>query len=258
MEQQWSLTQQEKALSLFSFIRELNKLKQKVIRNWREYPFCRPLSGLPEDPEHVRIFYRDRVEEDVPEAAYGNVLLSVRKPTLEPCPKPGTVLEEWLIEGWENHHNESQTHACRSRKSVGQSGGPEELEWFDEDQLLIVQGAEDTQSFVLLHSFFFIINLRLTLFTLGMTDASIVLLSLTHKVRIVHFEEPSTGSLLVLLHLLFGMRPHVLMHLDVAGDAQQLAVVRVVCQSLHLLHGLGLLHRLDVVHVHAWRDDALL
>ena len=133
MEQQWSLTQQEKALSLFSFIRELNKLKQKVIRNWREYPFCRPLSGLPADPEHVRIFYRDRVEEDVPEAAYGNVLLSVRKPTLEPCPKPGTVLEEWLIEGWENHHNESQTHACRSRESAGQSGEPEELEWFDED-----------------------------------------------------------------------------------------------------------------------------
>ena len=66
--------------------------------------------------------------------------------------------------------------------------------------------------------FCFIVNLRLTLFTLGMTDASIVLLSLTHKVGVVGLEEPSTGSLLVLLHLFLGMGAHVLMHLDVARN----------------------------------------
>ena len=92
---------------------------------------------------------------------------------------------------------------------------------------------------------------------LGMTDASIVLLSLTHKVRVIHFEEPSTGSLLVLLHLLLGMGAHDLMHLDVAGDAQQLAVGWIVRQSLHLLHRLRLFDRSDVVHVHAWGDEAI-
>ena len=127
MEQQKSLTQQEKALSLFSFVRELNKLKQKVVLNWKEHPFCRPMSGLPDDPEHIRVFYRDRVEEEAPETDAGNVLLSVRKPRLEPCPKPGRELENWLIEGWESPQNEPQAHAFQSY------GKPERLEWFDEE-----------------------------------------------------------------------------------------------------------------------------
>lgn len=127
MEQQKSLTQQEKSLSLFSFVRELNKLKQKVVLNWKEHPLCRPMSGLPDDPEHIRVFYRDRVEEEAPETDAGNVLLSVRKPRLEPCPKPGRELENWLIEGWESPQNEPQAHAFQSY------GKPERLEWFDEE-----------------------------------------------------------------------------------------------------------------------------
>ena len=47
------------------------------------------------------------------------------------------------------------------------------------------------------------------------------------------------------------------MHLDVTGNTQQLAVAGVVCQSLHLLHRLGCLDWSDVMHVHAWGDEAL-
>ena len=136
MEQQNCLTQQEKALALFAFIRELNKLKQKVVLNRKEHPLCRPVSALPDDPEHIRVFYRDRVEEDAPEWESGNLLLSVRKPRLEPCPKPGAALEGWLIEGWESHHNEPQNHAYRThpkRDLTAYVQEPEELEWFDED-----------------------------------------------------------------------------------------------------------------------------
>ena len=43
-----TLTQQEKAISLFEYIRELNKLKQKVVLNMKEYLLCRPLSELPD------------------------------------------------------------------------------------------------------------------------------------------------------------------------------------------------------------------
>lgn len=76
--------------------------------------------------------------------------------------------------------------------------------------------------------FCFIVALRATLFTLGMTDASIVLLSLTHKVWVVGLEEPLAGSLLILSHLFFCVGAHGLMHLDVALYAQQLAVADVV------------------------------
>ena len=89
-----TLTQQEKAISLFEYIRELNKLKQKVVLNMKEYLLCRPLSELPDDPEHIQVFYRDRVEDDTLDAEHSNVLLSVHKPKFERCPNPDAVLEK--------------------------------------------------------------------------------------------------------------------------------------------------------------------
>ena len=108
--------------------------------------------------------------------------------------------------------------------------------------------------------FCFIVNLRLTLFTLGMTDASIVLLSLTHKVWVVGFEEPLTCSFLVLLHLLLGVRSHLLMHLDVARNTQQLAVGGIVTPCTHSVWAfdrLGLLDGSDVMHVYTSGDEAI-
>ncbi len=102
------LTQQERAVSLFEFIRELNKLKQKVVLDMHEYLLCRPLSGLPEDPEHIEVFYRDRVEEDAPESGSGNVLLRLRKPEFEPCPPPPSILVSWLVPGWDSWLTEAQ------------------------------------------------------------------------------------------------------------------------------------------------------
>ena len=127
--QQNTLTQQEKAISLFEFIRELNKLKQKLILSMKDNPFCRTLSELPDDPEHIRIFYRDRVEEEAAEA--DPVLLSVRKPRFDICPEPAEILLPWLIEGWDNWQHEVQTHACLARPD--REGTREEsLEWFDQ------------------------------------------------------------------------------------------------------------------------------
>lgn len=45
---------------------------------------------------------------------------------------------------------------------------------------------------------------------------------------VVGFEEPLTGSRLVLSHLLLGVCSHFLMHFNVALYAQQLAVADVV------------------------------
>ena len=76
-------------------------------------------------------------------------------------------------------------------------------------------------------------------------------------VGVVQFHEALPCPLLILLYLLLGVGAHVLMHLDVTRNAQQLAVGGIVCQSLHLLHGLGCLNGMDVVYVNAWRDEAL-
>lgn len=131
-----SLTQQEKAVSLFEFIRELNKLKQKLVLDMREYPLCRPLSELPGDPEHLQVFFRDRVEEEHPDAEREGVLLSVRKPVLEPCPPPGGELERWLIPGWDSYHAEPMYNTCRFREEPP-ADSPEALVWFDEQPELV-------------------------------------------------------------------------------------------------------------------------
>ena len=119
------LTRQEKAISLFEFIKELNKLKQKAIVNMAEYPWCRTLSQLPDDPEHISVFYRDRVEDDSVEPEDGGMLLSVRKPEFERCPEPEGAFAEWLLPGWENFRSEA---AVRSFVTVG-----EEPEYFSDD-----------------------------------------------------------------------------------------------------------------------------
>ena len=131
-----SLTQQEKAVSLFEFVRELNKLKQKVVLDMREYPLCRPLSELPQDPEHIQVFYRDRVEEENPEAEQGSVLLSVRKPVFDPCPPPGAELERWLISGWDSFRNVPMYTSCRFREDPP-ADSPDALDWFTDHPELV-------------------------------------------------------------------------------------------------------------------------
>jgi hypothetical protein len=76
-------------------------------------------------------------------------------------------------------------------------------------------------------------------------------------VRVIAFHEPLTSSRLVLLHILLCMGVHRLVHLDVAGYAQQTAVGWVIGELFHLLHALTTLHWYDMVHVHTRRVDAL-
>ena len=59
-----TLTKEEKVVSLFEFIRELNKLKQTVVLKASDYPWYRTIDSFPEDTENINIYYRDRVEEE--------------------------------------------------------------------------------------------------------------------------------------------------------------------------------------------------
>lgn len=99
------LTKQEKVISLFKFIEELNKLKQKVILRVSEHPWWKPIAAFPEDSENIKIYYRDRVENETPEET-NNVLLSVHRPEFQQCPEPKPEFKKWLKEGWDNYRNE--------------------------------------------------------------------------------------------------------------------------------------------------------
>lgn len=105
-----ALTDQSKTIALFQFIRELNKLKQKAILNIMDYPWMLALSALPEDPENIRVYYRDRVEDELEneDGKRENTLLSVHKPEFQKCPEPDAIFKNWLLSGWDNYRNEPE------------------------------------------------------------------------------------------------------------------------------------------------------
>lgn len=108
------LSDQNRVVSLFQFIRELNKLKQKAILDFNDYPWARTVSSLPDDPDNISAYYRDRVEnEDLTEG--GGVLLSVHKPVFEKCPEPNAMFAEWMEPGWDSFRNNPQHIESRPR-----------------------------------------------------------------------------------------------------------------------------------------------
>lgn len=97
--------QQDKVISLFRFIEELNKQRQKIILKANAYPWFCEISSVPQDFENIHIFYRDTVEEEVEENS-STALLSVHKPDFYPCPQPLLSFESWLEDGWQDYHQE--------------------------------------------------------------------------------------------------------------------------------------------------------
>lgn len=93
-------TLKDKIISLFHFIQELNKIKQKTILNVKDYLWFLPISSLHDDPENITINFRDRVENE--SIGISSALLSVRKTEFQFCPTPDPVFKDWLEAGWED------------------------------------------------------------------------------------------------------------------------------------------------------------
>ena len=120
------LEEQNKVVSLFQFIQELNKLKQKAILDYTEYPWHFTLSNLPNDPDNISTYYRDRVEDEsvTSETDGGDILLSVHKPEFQKCPEPDAIFKAWLHPGWDDFLN---TVSIRESISSDEEGITAEL-----------------------------------------------------------------------------------------------------------------------------------
>ena len=135
-------TEQEKVLALFTFIEELNKLKQRIIFNISDYPWYHSIKDLPQDTENIKVFYRDRVEvENVGADNTENILLSVHKPEFSRCPEPDENIKKWLEPGWDDYHNKivvkkiltSLSGEKDGKKRIDIENEPEK-EYFDDDE----------------------------------------------------------------------------------------------------------------------------
>ncbi len=94
-------SEQEKVINLFQFIKELNRIKLKEVKNIRDYNWHLMLSDIPDDKDNIKLFYRDRVEDNI--SAPDDTILSVHKPSFTKCPDPDESLLKWLETGWDNH-----------------------------------------------------------------------------------------------------------------------------------------------------------
>lgn len=102
------LTNQEKVISLYKFIRDLSALKQRVVLNIKDYSWSCFFHSIPDDTRNIQIYYRDRVEEE--DFDSNTALLRVHKPEFEKCPEPNPVFVNWLYDGWTSFRNEACVH----------------------------------------------------------------------------------------------------------------------------------------------------
>lgn len=130
-----TLSDQAKVISLFQFIEELNKLKQKAILNIREYPWSVPFSDIPVDPENIILHYPDRVAEDSASENDDEAeqILAVHKPEFQKCPDPELSFELWLKPGWEDFRQEaSVTPSMPGKQSDNGSGTSADISFSDD------------------------------------------------------------------------------------------------------------------------------
>ena len=67
-----------------------------------DYPWWRSVDSLPDHPKNIRVYYRDRVEEEDAENIT-DALLSVHKPEFQSFPNPDPSFENWLEWGWNDY-----------------------------------------------------------------------------------------------------------------------------------------------------------
>ena len=107
----------DKSISLFRYIMELNKIKQKTITNVSDYDYYLPIDKIPLDPDYVTIHDRNReMEEESP--AEDSYLLSVRKPDFDKCPALPEILIEWMEAGWDDFRQEASHKAFMVRDYI--------------------------------------------------------------------------------------------------------------------------------------------
>ena len=122
----------EKVIALYTYIKELCALKYRVVTDVEKQYWEYYLKDIPDDPENISIFYRDRVEEETDDST---VLLTVRKPDFQRCPEPPAVLIKWLEPGWDRFTNIAKVKNTLSTGVAENSGGEElRLEQFGDSE----------------------------------------------------------------------------------------------------------------------------
>jgi len=99
----------QKAVSLFKYIRELTKLSQKTVTDVRAQQGVFFLRDIPKDEENITLCVNTSPDEEI------KLILSVRKPELDPCPTPAASFNKWLHPSWKSHKAEAGVYKAGYR-----------------------------------------------------------------------------------------------------------------------------------------------
>lgn len=99
---------------VFSYIRELTKLRTPPVAQLNSYDWSLRFSSLPSFPTIQTAQIPDVNGDD-----FDGIVLRVKRPLETACPPPPPQLNEWIENGWEKINTEA--HHITSRNSKGQS-----------------------------------------------------------------------------------------------------------------------------------------
>jgi hypothetical protein len=95
---------QSRLTKVFKFLKELNELRNPVLRDMSAYPEVLRLDAWPAHP-CVDVRRGDPLEDEEAGGSHGDAeivpLIRIKRAQLTPCPKPPNVLESWLKPGWQ-------------------------------------------------------------------------------------------------------------------------------------------------------------
>ncbi len=95
----------EKIKSLYRYIKDLYTTRSKIVADYKDQSWYFVLSELPDLPDYIKAYDRDRIKEEGDDSENDAVLLEVLKPEFTACPKPSALLMRHLEFGWENYKN---------------------------------------------------------------------------------------------------------------------------------------------------------
>lgn len=84
----------ERILRLFDFLKQYNNIKNPIITDIKNQNWLKWMDNLPQHETIVNNIYNDNSDDEV--------ILSIKRPLLQECPKPPALLQEWVEKGWEN------------------------------------------------------------------------------------------------------------------------------------------------------------
>lgn len=127
-----NIDNKDKIISLYKFISEFCKVRNKIITNDDNYIWNCKIENIPIDEENISVLYSDKINDDTEENnEESKYLLKVHKPDFQKCPEPPEKLKKWLLDDW--HHYENDVRIREKIEIVDSKSNEVKLELFNDD-----------------------------------------------------------------------------------------------------------------------------